>query len=138
MPEQKENLADSALKQWDQLASTLYKRELAPKGFSEIKRGPYRGSVQSNIPFLPKSTVTRCQNIGAQLVRSFREKVKSDLEKRLTEAEARQALAIKERDSLPFWNLIAKRKQQGTFEHYQNQIGLLHILINQLDQIGIK
>lgn len=140
MPEQKpkENLAELPVKQWDQLAATLYKRELAPRGYSEIKRGPFRGRVQSNIDFLSKDTVIRCQNIGAQLVRSFRDKVRTELQGRMKDAEVKQNTAIKERDSLPFYKFKARRRQQEVYEHYRTQIGLLHILINELDTIGIK
>src|SRR5688572_25989388 len=85
--ENKKKVLDSRdftpIEQWDNLCYTLIRQELAPKGFSEIKRGPWRGKVQSNIPFLPKHTVDRTGKIAAQLVRTYRDKVRRELEGRL-------------------------------------------------------
>lgn len=71
------------IKDWDQVAAQLIRKELAPKGFSEIKHGPYRGKVKSNIEFLPKEVVGRCQNISAQLVRVFRDRSKETIDNRI-------------------------------------------------------
>lgn len=128
----------SPVEQWDQLAFALIKQELAPKGFSEVKRGPYKGSVQSNLPFLPKKTVQRCQNLSAQLVRSFRQKVSKGLTDRLAICEKEQEKAITLRDGARFWQFKKRRLEQKAYEHYRDQAGLLHILINEIENLPIK
>lgn len=67
-------------KQWDQVAASLISKTLAPKGFHEVKRGPYRGKIVANVPFLQKPVVDKCCNLAAQLVRSFREAARKDME----------------------------------------------------------
>jgi hypothetical protein len=138
---QKENLVKkeySPSEQWDHLAFSVVINELAPKGFKEVKQGAYRGSVQANIPFLHKNAVVKTQKIAAQLVRGFRDRAKKDLGLRLSTACRLQEDAIKNRDACKFWEISKKKKHQKEYEHFRDQEGLLHIVINQLDQISIK
>lgn len=128
----------SGPEQWDALAFKLIQQELAPKGYSEIKRGAYKGTVQSNIPFLPKKTVQRCQNLAAQCVRSYRERVRKAFVNRMEFATGREQQAVKDRDNCHFWQVRRKRAHQKIYEHYRDQSGLLQIIINELDKIGIK
>ncbi len=128
----------SPIEQWDQVAFTLIRNELAPKGFSEIKRGPWRGKVQSNIPFLPKHTVDRCQKGAAQLVRAFRDKVRMELEGRMKDAEVKRDQALKDMDACTFFQFRRKRKFQEVHAYYRDRVDLLMILIMELDRIGIK
>lgn len=79
--------AKNPIRDWDQVAAQLIRKELAPKGFSEIKHGPYRGKVKSNIEFLPKEVVGRCQNISAQLVRVFRDRSKETLDNQIKKTQ---------------------------------------------------
>lgn len=132
------SMAITPAEQWDQIAFKLIKDELAPKGYSEIKRGPYRGRVQANIPFLAKGQVERCQKAAAQLVRVFRDKVKTELEGRLKDAEHQSNLAVKDLRDCPFWKFRLRRKHREAYVFYRDHAGMLHILINQLDNISIK
>lgn len=110
--------------QWDVLAFKLINDELAPKGYSEIKRGPWRGKVRSNIPFLPKRSVERCQQIAAQMVRSYRgklAKVLKDDHKELTEQLAKYR----------FYQFEKKWICRGMIATIEKEIQFL-------EQIGIK
>lgn len=124
--------------QWDQVAFKLIKDELAPKGFSEIKRGVWRGKVQSNIPFLPKQSVLYCQRTAAQLVRTFRSKVLKGLKERLATCEKEQETSAWIRENSFFWEFGKKRRERKAYRHNRDQEGLLRILINEIENIGIK
>lgn len=128
----------SPIEQWDQVAFRLIQQELAPKGYSQIARGPWKGKVKSNIEFLPKQTVQNCQKISAQLIRTFRAKALWQLKARLAKCEEEQQKAIRLRHAAYFWQFKKKRLEQRVYEHYRDQSGLLQILINEIENIGIK
>lgn len=134
----KESLPENPVKQWDQLAATLYKKELAPKGFSEIRRGPYKGSVQANIPFLPKHTVIRCQNIGAQLVRTYREKVKKELNDGVQSASERAKVYEEELKGVPWFRFGKRKELSDKWISATAKVEILTVAINRVEQIGIK
>jgi hypothetical protein len=124
--------------QWDQLAFTLIRQELAPKGYSEIKRGPWRGKVQSNIPFLPKSSVERCQKVAAQLVRAYRDKVRIEIEAGMAQLEKVQIKYQEELNDCHFWQFKRKSDISHNLRSVMGQSGSLIHVLNQLDNIGIK
>lgn len=128
----------SHLEQWDQLAFQLIHQELAPKGFSEIKRGPYRGTVQSNIPFLPKKTVQRCQNLSAQLVRSFRQKTQSKLKSIIKELDEWVKEDERKLKACKFWEFGKKRELKYKIRSLYGQGGSASRILQELDNIAIK
>lgn len=75
----------------DAVAYNMIKQELAPKGFTEIRTGAWKGKVRSNIDFLPQQSVKYCQNIAAQMVRTFREQAKLKLETQIGLAKSSAA-----------------------------------------------
>lgn len=128
----------SSVEQWDHLAQTLIRKELAPKGFSEIKRGPWRGKVQANIPFLPKHTVDRTGKIAAQLVRAYRDKALKALNK---DAEASEALYKQNRakyETCPFWKFGEKKRLYRLANSYCGAMEAYNDAILTLTDIGIK
>lgn len=126
------------VEQWDQLAFQLIRQELAPKGFSEIKRGPWRGKVQSNIPFLPKSTVDRCQKGAAQLIRSYRERLRAKIKSGIADLDKFTKQYQDELRACYFWQFKKKAEIRGNLRSVLGQAGSLHHVLNELDQIGIK
>jgi hypothetical protein len=134
---QKEVADMSPSDQWDQLAFKLIQQELAPKGYSEIKRGPYRGTVQSNIPFLPKKTVQRCQNLAAQCVRSYRERVRKQV-KEMADGMYGNAQAYKESiDKLPFFAIRKRKQYRQRMAEYNAKAQILNGMLNMMDKTGI-
>lgn len=133
----KENLALPAV-EWDQLAFQLIKKELAPKGFSEIKRGPWRGKVQSNIEFLSKDTVTNCQKITAQMVRAFRAKAKKQLKNTVDEIDVWIKEDRAKLDACWFWQFKKKTDLRYKIKSLLGQGGSASRLIQELDNISIK
>lgn len=133
------NTAEPApVEQWDQVAFKLILQELAPKGFSEIKRGPWRGKVQSNIPFLPKQSVNNCQKIAAQMVRTFRVKIERAMKEQLKNVDD---WAEKDRVTLGgcrFWQFKKKAELKGNIRSLSGQGGSLMWAIQQLKETGIK
>lgn len=112
------------MQQWDHLAFSVIYQELVPKGFKEIKSGAYRGSVQANIPFLSKKTVTKCQNIAAQLIRGFRDKSKAEMNK----AAENLKTCLKD---CKWYEFSAKR-------YYKANIEAMQTLVKLLDNVSIK
>lgn len=128
----------SPVEQWDQVAFKLIHQELAPKGYSEIKRGPWRGKVQSNIPFLPKQTVLNCQKISAQLIRTFRSKavkeirtITEDIEKWTAEDEQKLAACY-------FWQLAKKSELKYKIRSLRGQAGSALNILRILETLPIK
>lgn len=124
----------SAIEQWDAVAFKLIQQELAPKGYSEIKRGLWRGKVRSNIPFLPKTSVVNCQKIAAQMVRTFRGKTLKELEELYDLTVKHSEECKKEAAECHFWQLRKKRecrKMAAEFWcHALGFSGAKHILNN--------
>lgn len=137
-PKAKEVADMTGQEQWDQLAFKLMLQELAPKGFSEIKRGPYRGTVQSNIPFLPKKTVQRCQNLAAQCVKSYRDRTR----RRITDMVKELDIWIKEDEqklkACRFWEFGKRTELKYKIRSLYGQAGSARKILVELDQIGIK
>lgn len=86
-------IAPDPIKQWDQAAAHLLKKELAPKGFSQIKTGPYKGRHKSNLEFLSRETVGRCQILGGNLIRAYRDRAKDEILKKI-EATEKQLIDV--------------------------------------------
>lgn len=126
--------------QWDMLAFKVVERGLAPKGFKKITGGKFRGVeiTNSDLPGLPKSRVFQVQRQAAQLVRGFREKVKKEYNDRLAKCERLEKDAINNRESCKFWQIGKRKQHQKEYEHFRNQIGIIQILINELDNVNIK
>jgi hypothetical protein len=72
---------------WDAVAIRLVKNELAPKGYSEIKSGPFKGRVKANIEFLQKGSVVQVQNYACSLVRTFRTQAQDSLTRQIDTAK---------------------------------------------------
>jgi hypothetical protein len=72
---------------WDAVAIRLVKNELAPKGYSEIKSGPFKGRVKANIEFLQKGSVVQVQNYACSLVRTFRSQAQDSLQRQIDTAK---------------------------------------------------
>lgn len=126
--------------QWDVLAYKVIESNLAPKGFKKVNNGKFRNLeiVNSDLPGLPKSKVQVCQRQAAQLVRGFREKVKKEYNDRLAKCERLEKDAINNRESCKFWQIGKRKQHQKEYEHFRNQIGIIQILINELDNVNIK
>lgn len=128
----------SAIEQWDAVAFKLIQQELAPKGYSEIKRGPWRGKVQSNIPFLPKTSVVNCQKIAAQMARSYRGKViitLADQIKKIDEFIAKDQADLK---ACGFLQFKKKAELKGKIRSLLGQAGALKWVVDQMEKLGIK
>lgn len=124
--------------QWDQLAFKLIQQELVPKGYSEIKRGPYRGTVQSNIPFLPKKTVQRCQNLAAQCVRSYRERVRRRISDHVKELDQWVKEDEQRLKACRFWEFRKSADLKYKIRSLYGQAGSARTVLTALDQTGIK
>lgn len=124
--------------QWDQLAFKLMLQELAPKGFSEIKRGPYRGTVQSNIPFLPKKTVQRCQNLAAQCVRSYRERIIKSCDARVKYIQEQVGKVEVDFKSAMLWHFKRKALCRKLSTIYYTELDNIKTFVSILNNTGIK
>lgn len=128
----------SAIEQWDAVAFKLIQQELAPKGYSEIKRGPWRGKVQSNIPFLPKQSVVNCQKIAAQMVRSYRGKVIITLADQIKKIDGFIAKDQADLKACGFLQFKKKAELKGNIRSLLGQAGALKWMVDQVDKLNIK
>jgi hypothetical protein len=125
--------------QWDHLAFEIVSQTLAPKGFKKITNGAHRGATIARLDHgLEKHQVQKCQRSVAQLVRSFRSKFKASLIVRIEEADKKSKAASEQFEKCRFWQYEKKQKLKDEYAHYRDHSGLLHILVNQLDNIEIK
>lgn len=136
---QKENSAHrefTPAEEWDRVAHTLIIQELAPKGFKDMK-GLWKGKVAANIPFLPKQSVIRCQNIAAQLVRVYREEARATL----TERHENEKKALEEwREYLKnaaWWRFKERRFTRNTIAFFEGRVHSSEVMLDQLDQVKI-
>jgi len=145
-PKPKDNLGTSRentkeilpIDQWDAVAFRMIRQELAPKGYSEIKRGPWRGKVQSNIPFLHKQTVERCQQIAAQMVRSYRQKAIKELELKTISIQEEKTKWEGSLKNLSFWQWKQKDQFKRRIADYEGQLLALGIAVVKLQDLSIK
>jgi hypothetical protein len=145
-PRPKDNLGTSRentkeilpIDQWDAVAFRMIRQELAPKGYSEIKRGPWRGKVQSNIPFLHKQTVERCQQIAAQMVRSFRQKAIKDLEAEIKHCEKLRDEMKAIYQACPWWRIVKRRRCYGIAQAHDGAVEAFRSAVAQLNNVSIK
>jgi hypothetical protein len=126
------------VKQWDEVAATLMRKQLAPKGFSEIKVGPFKGRHKSNLDFLSRETVGMCQNISAQLIREYRNRAKAKLSYRYEKLNGRALIVSQKLSDCRFWEFGKKKELQREYAHYRDRCGLLDILIIELDKVEVK
>jgi hypothetical protein len=126
------------VKQWDEVAATLMRKQLAPKGFSTIKVGPFKGRHKSNLEFLSRETVGMCQNISAQLIREYRNRAKAKLNYRYERMLEKSTIAAKNLNACRFWEFGRKSEFKKEYSHYRDQCGLLDILISELDRVEVK
>lgn len=125
-------------KQWDQVATSLMVKTLAPKGFHEVKRGPFRGKVVANVPFLYKSVVDKCCNLSAQLVRSFREAVRKDLELHMEFLDNWRKETEVEINDCHFWQFRKKAMLKGRLNNIDAQRSAMTHSISRLNLVVIK
>lgn len=123
------------VQQWDQLAFQVIYNEICPKGFRKVKNGKYRGSEYVE---MPRKAVVRVQRVSAQLIRGFRDLTKKQITDRIDTAVRLQNDAVRNRDACKFWEISKRNQHQKEYEHFRDHIGLLEIVKNQLDQVGIK
>jgi hypothetical protein len=123
--------------QWDIIAHTLIKQELAPKGYSDIKSGDYRGKVKSNIPFLPKQSVIRCQNISAQLVRAYREELRAWAEGELKKSQKGYEDAKEQYAKTPWYKFTLRGIYRGLKQFYNGQTECFQQFLIEIDQIKV-
>jgi hypothetical protein len=136
---QKENSVKRELtpaEQWDRVAHTLIIQELAPKGFKDMK-GEWKGKVASNIPFLSQQSVTRCQNIAAQLVRVYREEAKRELQSHLKIGEEYEKQQESRYKNTPWWRFKSKREWKEVWIKTSASVREVRLFIVMLDQIKI-
>lgn len=124
--------------QWDAVAFRLIRQELAPKGYSEIKRGPWRGKVQSNIPFLPKRSVERCQQIAAQMVRMYRANAVNNLKAQVDAGNKAVHNLEDERKRCPFWRFGRRRDLNDEIMHHMAATSALNHWLHNLESIPVK
>lgn len=135
--ENKKNILSPA-EQWNQLAFEVIRRELAPKGFSEIKRGPWRGKVQSNIPFLSKQSVDHTGKIAAQLIRGYRQNAKVKVKAIIKELDEWVKEDEKKLAACRFWEFTKKKDLKYKILSLYGQGGSMGRILHELDEIGIK
>lgn len=123
------------VEQWDHIAFQVILNELVPNGYKKVKNGKYRGSEYAEVP---KNVVIKTQKIAAQLIRVYRDMVKSSLKQRLATVERLRDDAVSNLHKSNFWQISKKTNHQNEYEHFVNQSGLIQIIINELDKIKIK
>lgn len=123
---------------WDKLAAESINSVLAPKGFEKITSGSYRGSEKpKGMPFLSKQRVVEARSVAAMMVREYRDALKKDLNDRLNYAQKKTDEATQLYSKLAWWDFKKKREAAKERDHYQNQTGLLFIIINNLNTTEI-
>lgn len=134
-PEEKKPDQVSPVRQWDLVAYQLINEQLVPNGFKKIHNGK---RTVSNIQFLSKKSVDNCKRLTAQLVREYRTRAKKSLQIRLATVEQKAKQAEEAFSNCKFWEIGKKGQLQKEYFHYRDQVGLLTILINELDNIEVK
>lgn len=126
------------VQQWDALAIQLIVGELAPKGFKEIKRGPFKGTVVANLDHLTKVRVDKTAKIAAQLVREYRKRAIKALNSNGTALlnEYNEAKADLEKCGRWQFRKKAELRKKRDIAHAQFQI--MTQAIQQLNLISIQ
>jgi hypothetical protein len=128
----------NTVKDWDRLAAQAINSVLAPKGFVKVENGHWKGmeKAKSDHPFLSKHKVIESRAVAAQLVRNFRNGIKSKLLHRQNQLkEDRNWINT---TKAKWWEFGLGRKQRDTTSRLNNQIVILDILIEDIDQIEVK
>jgi hypothetical protein len=73
--------------QWAQLCYKSLKDHLAPKGFSQIKAGVFKGKVKANIDFLEDKQVEIAGKIASGCLNHYRNRLKDAYKVKLDEKE---------------------------------------------------
>ena len=130
----------SPVEQWDQVAFKLIQDTLAPKGYKQITNGRWRGLriVNAEQPGIVKSKVTQCQRISAQLVRTYRDKVRIEIEGRIANLDKWIKEEQAKLKACRFWQFKRKAELKGDLRSLFGQAGSLQHLLRELDNIGIK
>jgi hypothetical protein len=130
----------STIKDWDRLAAETINSVLAPKGFGVVENGHWRGSIKakSDHPFLSKKKVIEARGVAAMMVRNYREGIRFELTDRMQKAQKNWDEASIDLRSCKFWEVSNKRIFKKNHDHFRDQVGLLQILINELDNIKIR
>lgn len=124
--------------QWDQLAFTLIVRELAPNGFKEIQRGPFKGRIVSNLDHLTKVRVDSTAKIAAQLVRSYRSKTSISLNAFGTALLNEYNEAKAELEKCGRWQFRKKAELRKKRDIAHAQFQIMTQAIQQLNLISIQ
>lgn len=124
--------------QWDRVARQLMIQELAPKGFKVSKNKNYHGAMAADIPFLSNKTVGKCQSIACQLVRSYRDKAKKELDEMISAREEGRDEIQAQYRACWFFQFKKKAGLKTTIFGYNSMIGMLEITKNKLDQMPVQ
>lgn len=128
------------VEQWDILAAQVIAKELAPKGFKKLTSGSYRGIEIANhsTPGITKSTVRKCQNIGASLVRGYRERLKREIENMIAGHEHEKMKSQISLEKCAFWRFKERSSIKRTIAGQTEIIGAAKKILFKLNEVPIQ
>lgn len=126
----------STIKTWNSAVAQSIRQALAPKGFSQVAQGSFKGRVKSNIQFLEKSKVIECEQIAMGALQHYRNGLKALLQDRITECDI--VLLKAHEIKTHFWQFAKKKFIREQMIITRTERETIQTIIEELDSIELK
>ena len=124
--------------QWAQMCAKSITDHLAPKGFSTIRGGVFKGKKKANIEFLERHQVDVAGKIAAGCVGHYRNRLKEYYKSQIEAKTVAIESAETERNGLGWFKFSERTRLGKIIIELEAEISLLHEIEKELDYLTIK